>query len=598
MAFNFGAFAGGLATAIQTQQKLNLEEKKYDDDIKASNAKLKQEENKALGEILKQVNEHNKNVSDLGLGMSKAEDETQYNTYASELKAANENFEANAKAQLDNYANTPLGEKMKTLFNGARVSNAEQIEKTTIKDASGNTVETYIPQSMAQDKDNLVLMENGRFGIAQVGQDGKIAGYQPTDIAPIKFKTEEEYGKGTIDVFDERGGKTSVTNKQYFDAKSNGTPYRNYVKPEKATINNTGDKNPTAYTTVGISTLPEVQQQVLVKKGYSLNDKITNSTLAKILEQDNKPESLTQQESKVKNMMQTPEFKETYGNLSESEQKIKAQDKIWNDELERDPSKFKDYGEQISLDFQIKNDLATTKDVESSYDKLSPIEKKGLLKGQKESPEGKDYASNHAGKAKAVLDMERRADVIMKMNKDVLTKGFIVNTWDDAVNSIPDTWVNLSEKEKRTYLNKISTNGAVNDLFFVYLNSVNKGAPSNADMEVMKTIVQGLQSGNIETTQQAVKNFMSQVSNDTKSYYDNNAKSLYAVAKQEYENVSKFKYTAPIKVYGVDKEDKTLPPVNDYEKIAKEQGKVYDPANYEYGLVDGVLKQKLIKKGN
>ena len=152
--FNFGAFAGGLATAIQTQQKLNLEEKKYDDDIKASNAKLKQEENKALAEILKQVDEHNKNVSNLSLGMSKAEDETQYNTYVSELKAANENFKANAKSQLDNYANTPLGQKMETLFNGARISDVEQVEKTTIKDANSNVVETYIPQSLVQDKDN------------------------------------------------------------------------------------------------------------------------------------------------------------------------------------------------------------------------------------------------------------------------------------------------------------------------------------------------------------------------------------------------------------------------------------------------------------
>lgn len=218
MGFNFGAFAGGLATAIQTQQKLNLEEKKYDDDIKASNAKLKQEENKALAEILKQVDEHNKNVSNLSLGMSKAEDETQYNTYVSELKAANENFKANAKSQLDNYANTPLGQKMETLFNGARISDVEQVEKTTIKDANSNVVETYIPQSLVQDKDNLVLMENGRFGIAQVGQDGKISGYQPTNIAPIKFKTPE--GKSSFGVINGKEG--FYTNEQLANATAQG----------------------------------------------------------------------------------------------------------------------------------------------------------------------------------------------------------------------------------------------------------------------------------------------------------------------------------------------------------------------------------------
>lgn len=46
MGFNFGAFAGGLATAIQTQQKLNLEEKKYDEEIENAKAKLKLEGDK------------------------------------------------------------------------------------------------------------------------------------------------------------------------------------------------------------------------------------------------------------------------------------------------------------------------------------------------------------------------------------------------------------------------------------------------------------------------------------------------------------------------------------------------------------------------
>ena len=582
--FNFGAFAGGLATAIQTQQKLNLEEDKYNAEVKNAQDKLKLEGDKLKKQQEEDIAKAEKDKAD---GAVKVE-------------------EVMGKTDIGLEARINQANNMSKIY---KLGTA----KTMISDpTSGEKFVVDIPQEHLPtvegiQKDLDIYKNEGNFKLDNTGALYTRPNVE-SEFTPIGFKgtnakaftKEDKITSTEMYNLTSPDGKvfknTPLTAQETIDYRNKGYGFEKVYKPDR--IINMGDKNPTAYTTIGISTLPEVQQQVLVKKGYSLNDKITNSTLAKILEQDNKPDSLTQQEAKVKNMMQTPEFKETYGNLSESEQKIKAQDKIWNDELERDPSKFKDYGEQISLDFQIKNDLATTKDVESSYDKLSPIEKKGLLKGQKESPEGKDYASNHAGKAKAVLDMERRADVIMKMNKDVLTKGFIVNTWDDAVNSIPDTWVNLSEKEKRTYLNKISTNGAVNDLFFVYLNAVNKGAPSNADMEVMKTIVQGLQSGNIETTQQAVKNFMSQVSNDTKSYYDNNAKSLYAVAKQEYENVSKFKYTAPIKVYGVDKEDKTLPPVNDYEKIAKEQGKVYDPANYEYSLVNGVLKQRLIKKGN
>ena len=292
--FNFGAFAGGLANAIQTQQKLNLEEKKYDDDIKASNAKLKQEENKALAEILKQVDEHNKNVSNLSLGMSKAEDETQYNTYASELKAANENFKANAKSQLDNYANTPLGQKMETLFNGARVSDAEQIEKTTIKDANGNVVETYIPQSLVQDKDNLVLMENGRFGIAQVGQDGKISGYQPTNIAPVKFKEDkitsiEMYNLTSPDgkVFK----NTPLTAQETIDYRDKGYSFEKVYKPDR--IINMGDKNPTAYSSVQVSSLPAVEQDILSKAGYSPTDNITMQDKSRIIGYENKPDAKT-----------------------------------------------------------------------------------------------------------------------------------------------------------------------------------------------------------------------------------------------------------------------------------------------------------------
>ena len=41
MGFNFGAFAGGLATAIQTQQKLNLEEDKYNAEIKTRRSKAR-----------------------------------------------------------------------------------------------------------------------------------------------------------------------------------------------------------------------------------------------------------------------------------------------------------------------------------------------------------------------------------------------------------------------------------------------------------------------------------------------------------------------------------------------------------------------------
>jgi hypothetical protein len=138
---------------------------------------------------------------------------------------------------------------------------------------------------MAQDKDNIALMENGKLGIAQVGQDGKIAGYQPTDIAPIKFKTPE--GKAMFGIIN--GQEGVYTESQFLDATKQGL--RVQKKPDR--IINMGDKNPTAYSSVQVSSLPAVEQDILSKVGYSLTDYITMQDKSRIIGYENKPDAKT-----------------------------------------------------------------------------------------------------------------------------------------------------------------------------------------------------------------------------------------------------------------------------------------------------------------
>lgn len=193
-------FAAGFAAGYEAVDKGRREEaarkKQIDDEAK----KLKEEQDKVFNSAGQEIASHNKLVSDLTINMAKAEDETQYNTYASELKAANDNFTSLKAAKLDNYKDTPLAVSLDKLYSNARMSSAEQVVQTDIKDYNGKPVTVYLPESIANNKDSAILMENGKVGLAgdnNIGADGKITGYNPTNITPIKFKpTTDKYTKG------------------------------------------------------------------------------------------------------------------------------------------------------------------------------------------------------------------------------------------------------------------------------------------------------------------------------------------------------------------------------------------------------------------
>lgn len=187
-------FAAGFAAGYEAVDKGRREEEARKKQIEDEAKRLKEEQDKVFNSAGQEIASHNKLVSDLTINMAKAEDETQYNTYASELKAANDNFTSLKTAKLDNYKDTPLAASLDKLYSNARMSNAETVVQVDIKDYNGKPVSVYVPESIANNKDSAILMQNGRIGLAgknNIGADGKIAGYQPTDIAPIKFKEEK-----------------------------------------------------------------------------------------------------------------------------------------------------------------------------------------------------------------------------------------------------------------------------------------------------------------------------------------------------------------------------------------------------------------------
>lgn len=243
MAFNFGAFAGGLSQGIQAGQKLALEKEQLQNARDKATADLKKAEADSMSKVAKEVVDHNKTMSDLTIKMNNAKDENEYNTYAAELNSSIESFTKLYQAQTENGL---LPKQAENIVSQARLQTSEPIAKVSIKDYNGKDIETYLPESMANEKDSLVLMENNKIGIAQVGEDGKIASYQPTNYSPVKFKAEKAEDRKVFKAIypDGKVVTDAFTDSQIGELQKDGVRFETSYKPEKTTIINAGgDKN-------------------------------------------------------------------------------------------------------------------------------------------------------------------------------------------------------------------------------------------------------------------------------------------------------------------------------------------------------------------
>ena len=490
-------FAAGFAAGYEAVDKGRREEearkKQIDDEAK----KLKEEQDKVFNSAGQEIASHNKLVSDLTINMAKAEDETQYNTYASELKAANDNFTSLKAAKLDNYKDTPLAVSLDKLYSNARMSSAEQVVQTDIKDYNGKPVTVYLPESIANNKDSAILMENGKVGLAgdnNIGADGKITGYNPTNITPIKFKTPE-------------------------------------INRSFGVING--------------------------KEGFYTDERLANAT----------EQGMSVERSKDKPAITKVE--------------VKVGDKG------------KDYA-NIATDARTK-----LKNIESNG-KLTPDDESNLMASEFTLTETMDTKQkDKRQEVRDTLDTVQNLKEIKNTTKRLMDSGVKGGIAQDAVVGV---------------MKYVGTGGKFSDLTDMddakFKSITGLEAASTAQkMEIIRSL-----SGLSYTDKQA--EMMNKITGDgwgktneakynaMNGYINDQERKLKGIASTNNTFSSTSPYTSAmvLKTLGGEatapKVETPAPPVNDYEKIAKEQGKVYDPANYEYGLVDGVLKQKLIKKGN
>ena len=137
--------------------------------------------------------------------------------------------------------------------------------------------------------------------------------------------------------------------------------------------------------------------------------------------------------------------------------------------------------------------------------------------------------------------MAERATEIYNMTKEEWTKGVGANIVDSFTNMIPDNWDIMSKEGKVQALNAIRGQSILGDIFFTYLNEVNKGAPSDADMKLMEKIVTAGKSDNLSATKTALSEFMNNAIEVTSRNYANAMGKVPANAYQEFQEAEETK---------------------------------------------------------
>ena len=240
MSFNFGAFAGGLSQGIQAGQKLALEQEQLQNARDKATAELKKQEQDSLIRVATDVKAHNDKVSTLTQKMNSSTNQEDYNSYANELNSSIESFTKLYQAQIDNDL---LPKQASNLYSQARLQGVEPVEIVKIKDYNNKDVEVPLPQSMASHPEDYALMENGKIGEAFMGTDKKIAGYNPTNYSPVKFKAEKAEDRKVFKAIypDGKVVTDAFTDSQIGELQKDGVRFETSYKPEKTTIINAGD---------------------------------------------------------------------------------------------------------------------------------------------------------------------------------------------------------------------------------------------------------------------------------------------------------------------------------------------------------------------
>lgn len=218
MGFNFGAFAGGLASGIQAGQKMVLDQKKYESEVKSAEEKLKLEGQKLEQEALDKQQKAKDRLAD---GMVKAEE-----VMAKDL---------------------PIESKL-SMFNN--ISKAYQLgtAKTMLTDpTSGEKFVVDIPQEHLPTVDGIqkdldIYKNEGNFKIDNTGALYTRPNAE-SEFTPIGFKgtnakafTKEEKPKSSFGVINGKEGY--YTEEQLANATAQGMSVeRSKDKPSTTSVN-------------------------------------------------------------------------------------------------------------------------------------------------------------------------------------------------------------------------------------------------------------------------------------------------------------------------------------------------------------------------
>ena len=218
--FNFGAFAGGLATAIQTQQKLNIEEKKYDEEIENAKAKLKLEGDKLKKQQEDDIKKAEKDKAD---GAVKVE-------------------EVMGKTDIGLEARINQANNMSKIY-GLGTAKAMMTDPTSGEKFVADVTQNLLPEIDKIQKDLDIYKNEGNYKLDNTGALYTRPNAE-SEFTPIGFKgtnakafTKEDtdYGKGLVDVVGKNGKPMKVSNKEYMQ---NRDSYTLYEKPKDSTVVN------------------------------------------------------------------------------------------------------------------------------------------------------------------------------------------------------------------------------------------------------------------------------------------------------------------------------------------------------------------------
>ena len=239
-------------------------------------------------------------------------------------------------------------------------------------------------------------------------------------------------------------------------------------------------------------------------------------------------------ESEVEDILKETDFEEKYSELSIEDQKTKAREIQRQRQLESTPAGLKMSQTKARATFNRNNQNKDLNEVVESIEGLSDEEFTRIKAGEESSEYYKKFIKEIQGTSVGVKDMANKSSVIYSMTKEEWNKGFGENLMNDIVNSLPDNWIKLDKESKVKALNAIKGNSILGDIFFTYLNEVNKGAPSDADLKLMEKIVTAGRSASLSATKKALSTFMNNVIEKNSSEYSNSMKRVPLSAKNEY----------------------------------------------------------------